>query len=325
MKLANRWGKGSLVAGVAAIACIAGCAGPQGLVTSAQSEANKSLADKAAGASAAGSVMTSAPNAQAADNATESPKLTLAKYQQSEPDRYLIKNATLTIETADVRGGAKQLADLAKSVRGYVSDSHESVDGIGARSVTLTMRVPSDQFESISQRVEALGKIQDKQVGAEDVTEEFVDTTARTRNLKKSEERLLEHLLHTGKLSDTLAIENELTRVRGEIEKLEGRLRFLAHRISYSTFNITFRETAHAQSVTPAESFSSGKVATDAGRNLIGFLQTVWSTVIWLGIWAIVWLPPVALGAWFLRREIRRNRRPIVPAAPPPYDININA
>ena len=313
MKQNRRQVSGLILIGIVGAACAAGCAGPNYKLSPAPQSAK----------AATEGVMASAPNAAAADAKTEAtPKLTLAKYQQSEPDRYLIKNATMTVETADVRGGAKQLAELAKGVQGYVSDSHEAVDGIGSRSVVMTVRVPYQQFESATQRIEALGKVQDKQVSAEDVTEEFVDTTARTRNLKKSEERLLEHLTHTGKLSDTLAIENELTRVREEVEKTEGRLRFLAHRISYSTFNVTFRETAHAQTVTPAESFSSGKVATDAGRTLIGFLQSVWSLVIWLGIWAIVWLPPVALGVWFLRREIRRNRRPIVPSPPPPpYDV----
>ena len=298
-----------------------------GLATGCSRQMDKEQAPEALVAPRAAQAVATAPAPQAAGaseaNTDASPKLTLAKYQQSEPDRYLIKNATITIETADVRGGAKQLTDLAKALQGYVSDSHEAVDGIGSRSVTMTVRVPYQQFESATARIEALGKVQDKQVSAEDVTEEFVDTTARTRNLKKSEERLLTHLSHTGKLSDTLAIENELTRVREEIEKTEGRLRFLTHRISYSTFNVTFRETAHAQTVTPPETFSSGKVATDAGRELIGFLQGVWAMVIWLGIWAIVWLPPVGLIFWFLRREIRRNRRPVVPSAPPPYDVRM--
>jgi hypothetical protein len=315
MKNKNRWGAALVLVSVTAFA--AGCAGPNGRIPPAdQAEMHASEATKAAG----GPVAANAPAAPA-PRTEDSPKLTLAKYQQSEPDRYLIKNATLTIETADVRGGAKQLTELARSLQGYVSDSHEAVDGIGTRSVTMTARVPYQQFETATARIEALGKVQDKQVSAEDVTEEFVDTTARTRNLKKSEERLLTHLSHTGNLTDTLAIETELTRVREEIEKTEGRLRFLAHRISYSTFNVTFRETAHAQTVTPAETFSTGKVATDAGRELIGFLQGVWSMVIWLGIWAIVWLPPVVLFVWFLRREIHRNRRPVVPSPPPPYDV----
>ena len=305
--------------GVAAVAV--GCAGPDGMkrmadiASNAGSEARKQAAPQSASAGS--------PTAPG-DRTEESPKLTLAKFQRSEPDRYLIKNSTLTLESADVRGAARQLNELAKTVQGYVSDSHEAVDGVGNRSVTMTVRVPYQQFETAAERIEALGKLLDKQVSAEDVTEEFVDTTARVRNLKKSEERLLQHLSHTGTLRDTLAIENELTRVREEVEKSEGRLRFLAHRVAYSTFNVTFKETDHAQTVTPPESFSSGKIATDAGRSLIGFLQGVWSTVIWLGIWAIVWLPPVALGIWFLRRELRRNRRPIVPSPPPPpYDVRV--
>jgi hypothetical protein len=317
MKQNTRGRSGLVLMGIAGMACTAGCAGPNyKLAQDSSTSASGPAAEKQA-------AMHYAPNASAAEGkAVDSPKLTLAKYQQSEPDRYLIKNATLTVETPDVRGSAKQLVVLARGVQGYVSDSHEAVDGIGTRSVVITVRVPYQQFESVTQLIEALGKVQDKQVGAEDVTEEFVDTTARTRNLKKSEERLLEHLTHTGKLADTLAIENELTRVREEIEKTEGRLRFLAHRVSYSTFNVTFRETAHAQTVTPATSFSSGKVATDAGRELIGFLQGVLSMVIWLGIWAIVWLPPVGLFVWLVLREKRRNRRPIAPSPPPPpYDV----
>ena len=317
MKQGKKWGLGLILMGAVGMAFAAGCAGPNyKMALDSSTSASAPAAEKQA-------AMHYAPTASTAgEKAVESPKLTLAKYQQSEPDRYLIKNATLTVETADVRGSAKQLVELARGVQGYVSDSHEAVDGLGTRSVVITVRVPYQQFESATQLIEALGKVQDKQVSAEDVTEEFVDTTARTRNLKKSEERLLEHLTHTGKLADTLAIENELTRVREEIEKTEGRLRFLAHRVSYSTFNVTFRETAHAQTVTPAETFSSGKIATDAGRTLIGFLQAVLSMVIWLGIWAIVWLPPVGLFVWFKRREIRRNRRPIVHSPPPPpYDV----
>jgi hypothetical protein len=318
MKHRQRWGLALVLIGL--LACEAGCAQREGMPQSADvtaPEANKGSQEKAAASAPVSGVRAAPGNAKQDD----SPKLTLAKFQQSEPDRYLIKNSTLTLEAADVRGAARKLTELAKALQGYVSDSREAVDGVGNRSVTLTMRVPYQQFENAGGQIEALGKLQDKQVSAEDVTEEFVDTTARVRNLKKSEERLLTHLSHTGKLADTLAIENELTRVREEVEKSEGRLRFLAHRVAYSTFNVTFRETAHAQTVTPPETYSSGKIATDAGRSLIGFLQGVWSIVIWLGIWAIVWLPPVALGVWFLRREIRRNRRPIVPSPPPPYDV----
>jgi hypothetical protein len=245
--------------------------------------------------------------------------LTLVSLTDSQPDRYLIKNATISIETLDVRKVAEQLIAFARTTRGYVSDSHESVDGLGARSITMQLRVPATQFDASMQEIEGLGKILDKQVNTEDVTEEFVDSQARVRNLKSTELRLLAHLSKTGKLSDTLLIENELTRVRQQIEQIEGRLKFLAHRVAYSTFSITVHETPKMQTVLPAQTFSSGKVASDAARSLFEFGQNLWSVAIWVGIWAAVWLPGVLMArAMLVRRKREVSPLPIRPSPMPP-------
>src|SRR6185503_15131936 len=159
--------------------------------------------------------------------------------------------------------------------------------------------------------LESLGKVLERQVTAEDVTEEFVDSQARLRNLKRTEARLLEHLGRTGKLSDTLLVEKELARVRQEAEQLEGRLRFLSHRIAFSTITVTLREAAREQALVPPEHYSGGKVASDATRNLVEFGQNLLSIAIWIGVWAIVWVPIVLLFWYALRRGI-------APKSPPP-------
>lgn len=242
------------------------------------------------------------PNIPAAEK--DKGKLTLVSLTDSQPDRYLIKNATVSIEASDARKVAESLIAYARVSHGYVSDSHETVDALGAHSITLQLRVPALQFEQSMQRIETLGKILDKQVTTEDVTEEFVDSTARVRNLKSTELRLLAHLSKTGKLSDTLLIETELTRVRQEIEQIEGRLKFLSHRVAYSTFALTVQETPKMQTIVPAQTFSSGKIASDAARSLIEFGQNLWSVVIWIGIWSAVWLPGIFLArAMYLRRK----------------------
>lgn len=233
------------------------------------------------------------------DNDETSPKQ-LSPISETEPDRYLIKNATLTIETRDVRGATDNVIVSAKGLKGYVSGLHETVDGLGTRSVTFTVRVPATQFDSFLQGFEAQGKVLDREVTAEDVTEEFVDTQSNLHNLKATEGRLLSHLGKTGKLSDTLLVEKEINRVREESDRLTGRLKFLAHRISYSTFTVTIKETAHAQAITPPESFSVGKVASDSARSLVGFGQQVLTLGIWLLTWSVVWLPP-ALIVGFVR------------------------
>lgn len=230
----------------------------------------------------------------------------IAAIESGRLDRYLIRNATLTLEARDVRQAAARLSAAVSAARGYVSESQEAVDELGSRSITLSARVPYDRFDRVLGQVEALGKVKERQIGAEDVTEEFVDSKARLRNLKRAEARLLEHLARTGRLADVLLVEKELNRVRGEIEQLEGRLRFLTHRVAFSTFAVTLGEAPRPQAVVPPDSFSSGKEASAAVRALVGFAQTLWTGALWIGIWAIVWLPLL-----FIARSIaRRLRRP---------------
>lgn len=247
----------------------------------------------------------------------DSASIKVTAIADSEPDRYLIKNATLTLETRDVRATENTLIADSRAVKGYVSDMHETVDGLGERTVTLKVRVPFSEFDSFMQRFESFGKVLDKQVNAEDVTEEFVDTQSTLRNLKATEARLLAHLSKTGRLSDTLLVEKEITRVREETDKLEGRLRFLAHRVAFSTLDVTLHEAAHSQAITPPETFSTARVVSDAARTLVVFGQAVWTIVIWLGLWSIVWLPIALLVGYLHRRnQALRPRPPVIPPLP---------
>lgn len=220
-------------------------------------------------------------------------------------DRYLIRNATLVIEVKDARAGYNTLFSAVKATKGYLSNLQETVDALGARTITMQVRVPSRLFDSSMQQLSSLGKVMEKHVSAEDVTEEYVDTESTLRNLNRTESRLLEHLGRTGRLSDTLLVEKELTRVRAEIEQREGRLRFLSHRVQFSTVDVTLREEAKAQPAVPPQSYSTGKEATDATRSLVEFLRSVWTTVIWIGIWAVVWVPIGLAGFWLARKAWR--------------------
>lgn len=237
------------------------------------------------------------------------PDTVLDKIAANQPDRYLIKNATLTIETDDARNATDQLVAALQDMDGYVSNLQESVDGLGRRSVSMQVRVPAAQFDACMTRAESIGKVLNKQITTQDVTEEYVDTDARTRNLKKTEERLLDHLNRYGELNQVIQVEQELTRVRGEIERFEGRLKYLSHRAAYSTMTITLRERPKAEPIVPAESFSTAQVVSEAARSLVGFTQGLWARLIWAGVWSPFWLPPVLLLAW-LGRRLKRGTPP---------------
>lgn len=190
---------------------------------------------------------------------------------------------------------------------GYVSSLNEFVDGLGRRSVTIQARVPSDRFDRTVLDLEAMGKVLNKQVTAQDITEEYVDTEARARSLKKTEERLIEHLAKSGVLEDILRVEKELTRVREEIERLDGRLRFLGDRVKYSTITITVQEAPKGETIVPPQTFSTAKELSETLRSMVGFLQGVWSRVIWLMVWSPFWpLPAIAAYVVYRRRRARK-------------------
>lgn len=242
----------------------------------------------------------------------------LAILAQSQPDRYLIRNATVTVETVDVREAVKKLTTAVAAAHGYLADMHESTDGLGVMTATMSVRVPYTTFDRSMLEIGGLGKVLDRQATAEDVTEEFVDTQARVRNLKSTELRLLEHLGRTGKLADTLLVEKELNRVREEIEQHEGRVRFLAHRIAFSTITLTLRDKPREMAYVPPEAYSPAKEGSEAVRSLVDFGRGILTRLIWVTVWLPVW-GPLALGAWIgwrrARQWILRQLKPPVVAS----------
>lgn len=233
----------------------------------------------------------------------------LANLAASQPDVYLIKNATVTVECDDARTAANSLVGSLQSAGAYVSNLNEYVDSLGRRTVTMQVRVPADKFDQSITNLESLGKTLNKQVSTEDVTEEYVDTDSRVRNLKKTEERLIDHLNRAAQLEDILRVENELTRVREQIERMEGRLRFLTNRVSFSTITVTLQEKAQAEPIIPPQSFSTAKQFSEAARSLIGFLQVIWSLAIWLLVWSPVYLAIAAAVVYLVKRARRAQKK----------------
>lgn len=281
-----------------------------GASVATEAEAPKAMSRAAPGGFAGG-----APEPGPADAAVSpDAQVTLARFEAARPDRMLIRNASAIVEVADARKALADLTAAARELGGYVGNLQEHVDPLGARSVTVEVRVPVARFEEALQRAENLGKALRKDITADDVTEEFSDADARMRNLKRAEQRLLEHLGRSGRLRDTLDIERELTRVREQIERIEGRLRYLSHRIAFSTLSVTLQEAPRQRTLAPPETFSTAGVVGEATRSLVGFALALWSGVVWIGIWAAVWLP-LALLVWFAAR--RFVRRPALADAPP--------
>ena len=144
----------------------------------------------------------------------------------------LIYTAEITMAVFEVSGSLSQIEDLGREVGGFLSrrDDH-----------TITIRVPAGRFDEAVKRIEKIGDVLHRNVSAQDVTEEFADLDVRLRNARAIRDRLEILLAKSNKVEESLLIERELGRVAGEIERLEGRMKFLRDRAAYSTITVRFQ------------------------------------------------------------------------------------
>lgn len=160
----------------------------------------------------------------------------------------IIYRATLVLDVQDFSATEKQVAAALQKYGGYVAEFREDRQSGQQRGGRWLVRVPTEQFRPFLDAAASWGVAQRREVQAEDVGEEFVDLTARLKNKQQLESRLLELVAErTDAVKDVIAMEAELSRVREEIERIQGRLRYLSDRIALTTIDITAYERREYQ------------------------------------------------------------------------------
>ena len=189
--------------------------------------------------------------------------------------RLIVRTGQASIEVDSLDSAMAELRRVAQRVGGFVADASVQSGRNQLRTATLQVKVPASRFDDLTQGLEPLGRLQYVNVSAEDVSEEFVDLTARVSNGHRLEERLVELLrTRTGRLQDVLAVERELARVREEIERMEGRMRFLKNSAQLSTLSVNLYEPAPIVASHPGRSVI-GEAFKTAWRNFVGLLAGV--------------------------------------------------
>jgi uncharacterized protein DUF4349 len=157
--------------------------------------------------------------------------------------RLIVRTGQASIEVDSLEPAMAELRRVAQRAGGFVADASVQSGRDQLRQATLEIKVPSNRFDDVTEGLQPIGRLEFVNVGAEDVSEEFVDLTARVANGRRLEDRLVELLrTRTGKLQDVLSVERELARVREVIERMEGRLRYLKTSAQLSTLSVSLHE-----------------------------------------------------------------------------------
>ncbi|HEX8567839.1 MAG TPA: DUF4349 domain-containing protein [Pyrinomonadaceae bacterium] len=158
-------------------------------------------------------------------------------------ERKVIRNANLTLETNAPEESGRKIAAIAEAKGGFVVNSETKTSGADEStrtSVNVTVRVPATQFEAaVAEIRQTAERVAQEKVSGQDVTEEFIDLEARIRTQKALEAQFLEIMKAARSVADALEVQKQLAEVRGEIEKVEGRRKFLENQTSFSTITIT--------------------------------------------------------------------------------------
>jgi hypothetical protein len=217
----------------------------------------------------------------------------------------VVRTGQTSIEVDSLERAVSQVRLLAGRIGGYVANTTMQTGRGQLRSASLEVKIPADRFDDGLGGLASLGKLESVNVNAEDVGEEFTDVTARMGNARRLEARLIDLLAtRTGKLKDVLDVERELARVREEIDRYDGRLRYLRAHAMLSTLTIYVHEPVPV--VGRAGSSVIGEAFKQAWRN---FVALVAACIRSLGIVIPLGVPVtagwLALRRWWKGRSLR--------------------
>lgn len=225
-------------------------------------------------------------------------------------DRKIIRNGDLTLETGSPTDGLRRITAVAESHGGFVVNSEFTQNPVEAgakpsQTVTVIARVPATQFASALDEIRGAGeRVISEKISGQDVSEEYLDLEARLRTKKALEAQFLEIMKQAHKVQDALDVQSQLADVRTEIERLEGRRRFLENQAALSTITTT------QQMPQPLVAATTGSFGVSLKRT-VGDAVDLAAAIILFIIQAVIVIIPiglfVGLPAWLLWRVVRRK------------------
>ncbi|MBT3538991.1 DUF4349 domain-containing protein [Candidatus Parcubacteria bacterium] len=205
-------------------------------------------------------------------------------------DRLIIKTGNMSMVVENVRDAIKKIGEYAIEKGGFIVSSDISKSGLALYG-NITLRIPVESFDEGLEEVKSYGEVTSQRVNGQDVTEEFVDLDAQVKNLRATENQFLEIMKKATEIEDILAVQRELSRVRGDIDRIEGRMKYLRKSADLSTLTV---HLSTDPDVLPAwdeeDQWKPFAQIKQAFRSLVDVSQGVINFLIWIVIYIPLWL-----------------------------------
>ncbi len=223
--------------------------------------------------------------------------------------RFVVREAEVMLACGDYRRAAAEIQQKIADYGGYVAEA--DINDLRAPGspqwASLTVLVPEQRLQAFLSELAAVAgveRVASQRLLSRDVTEETIDLAARRRALEATEQRMLDLLNRAETIDEVLRVEQELARVRTELEQLAERARSLERRTIYAVVRISLVPT------TEATEPSLGQTAQHAWETSLALLRTVLRATVWISvalwwIWGILMVAFLGLIVFWRRRAAR--------------------
>lgn len=232
-------------------------------------------------------------------------------------DRKIVYTADLDLETRDFPTARQALLDALEKAGGYVENSSQGGSAErGNRWLSLTLRVPADQYRAFLTDAAGAGNLTRQEESQEDITIPYVDVEARLESLETQRARLEELLAQAENLTDLLEIENQLSNVEYQIASYQAQLRVMENQVSYCTVEVYLDEVDSLTILEPTFGERIGEAFTNSWADFGDFCQD-------FAVGFVYWLPgllvlaAIVAAAVLIGRRARRRMRAAAAQRPP--------
>lgn len=220
--------------------------------------------------------------------------------------RMVSTNAYLSMVVKDIRQVSESIISIASKSGGYmISNSLNNPDGDG--SAVIAVRVLSVKAQEVINAYKKLGvKTVSESVTGTDITDQYTNTQEHLRLLEDTKVRFESMLKASVQIQDSLNILREIQQLQYQIDALKGQEKYLADSAKYSYINVNISKDEYILPYAPDESWNAQIVFRLAVRDLIKTIRGILETVIWIGVFSIIWIPVAIIAFVIYRRFIRK-------------------
>jgi len=212
-------------------------------------------------------------------------------------DKKIIKNGNLSLKVDRVDSAVEKISQIAKDNQGEIFSSNFNQTKTNIKSGSMVVKMPVANFEKTFSQIKGVASlVLSESTSGQDVTEEYADLQGQLKNKQAEEQQFAEIMKQAQKIQDILDVTQQLSRVRGEIERLQGQIKFMDSQTNMSTITVRLSED---QNITVVDSWRPWQIIKDSVNSLIKNIQgsinfiiklviiiipilAVWAVIIWM-------------------------------------------